>query len=657
MNGNSLLLCYSDMKKRSLVGLLLFLLAFHSKAQDTCVETKDIYSEEKAHATARFNFLESGDPRFSYDMKYCRMDLRVNPSKAYISGSITMHFNTDMGGYYELGFNMFSGLNIDSAVYHGKQISTYKASSDRLFANLPSILPANTLDSITLYFQGVPSSSMGGFMVGQHAGIPILWTLSEPYASKDWWPCKQSLDDKIDSTDIFITCPKENLAGSIGLLVSSVSNDSEVTHHWKSNYPIVTYLIGITVSQYEEFTTYAKTISGDSFPVLSYVYQEDLSSALSTSATLLKMIANYTNLFGDYPFAKEKYGHAQFNRGGGMEHQTMSFIHDFNFPLVSHELAHQWFGDKLTCGSWKDIWLNEGFANYCEGLSEEFINGKQSFQNFLMKDQARVLSQPDGSVYVDDTTRVNRIFDSRLTYCKGGMLLHMLRYLLGDSLFFKGIKNYLNDTSLAYRFSRTEHLKQHLESVSGLDLSYFFKTWFYGQGYPFYSLIWKQRDHVVSIRLGQTTSHKSVPYYLMPLEVLFQGDGRDTLIKLDADSLSILKDIELPFAVKSVVLDPNRWVLARYKVANEDSLIPKPLKVVPNPAQKLITIKLNNQPLLPTAKVTVVDMLGKEASVQIVSMNADDLRLNIETLAQGVYQLLITDGAEAYKCKLMVLRP
>ena len=166
-----------------------------------------------------------------------------------------------------------------------------------------------------------------------------------------------------------------------------------------------------------------------------------------------------------------------------MEHQTNSFIVSPNENLMAHELAHQWFGDKITCGSWQDIWLNEGFATYLSYFYFE-KGDPAGHLNRLKNLSNAITSVPGGSVWVEDTTNVGRIFSSRLSYNKGAYLVHMLRWVLGDTSFFRGVRQYMNDPKLAYGFAITEDLKRNLEQVSGKDLTEFFNDWFKGQGHP-----------------------------------------------------------------------------------------------------------------------------------------------------------------------------
>ena len=254
--------------------------------------------------------------------------------------------------------------------------------------------------------------------------------------------------------------------------------------------------------------------------VQNYVYPEDSLAATDDTPMLIAQMQLYSNLFGEYPFANEQYGHAQFNYGGGMEHQTMSFMGGFSFELMAHELAHQWFGDKVTCGSWEDLWLNEGFATYLSGLCYEHL-APEKWLPFKYSQRDNITSRPDGSVRVQDTTSIQRLFSGRLTYAKGGFLVHMLRWVCGDDAFYAGCRNYLSDPALQYGSARTPQLKAHLEAASGMDLTEFFADWYVGEGYPIYKIRWSQNmDNTVTVEVNQTTSHPSVPFFEMPIPML-----------------------------------------------------------------------------------------------------------------------------------------
>ena len=284
------------------------------------------------------------------------------------------------------------------------------------------------------------------------------------------------------------------------------------------------------MTQYARYTQHVP-FNGDTLEVVNYVYPVDSASSVALTANVVPMIQVYDTLFGIYPFQQEKYGHAQFGWGGGMEHQTMTFVSSFGFELIAHELAHQWFGDKITCGSWTDIWLNEGFATYLSGLCYEHL-APAWWKRFRQVRVENIVSQPGGSVFCTDTTNVNRIFDSRLSYAKGAMILHQLRWILGDSAFFTGLNNYLCDASLSYGFARTSNLKSHLENTSGQDLTWYFNDWFTGEGFPYYHIKWSQTGNEVTYNVSQTQSNPSVNFFSMFIPVQFKNATHDTILRV-----------------------------------------------------------------------------------------------------------------------------
>ena len=225
-------------------------------------------------------------------------------------------------------------------------------------------LHVGSKDSLSIYYKGTPvGGGFGSFVQSIHNGVPVIWTLSEPYGAKDWWPCRNGLDDKADSIDIYITHPSKYKASSNGVPEAEVQQGSTTISHYKHRYPIASYLVAFSVTNFSTFTDYA-AIGNKNVPVISYVYPEDSAYFHSNVNSVMNGLSLYSNRFTPYPFLTERYGQTQFGFGGGMEHQTNSFVINAEENLVTHELAHQWFGDKVTCGSWQDIWLNEGFATF-----------------------------------------------------------------------------------------------------------------------------------------------------------------------------------------------------------------------------------------------------------------------------------------------------
>lgn len=246
-----------------------------------------------------------------------------------------------------------------------------------------------------------------------------------------------------------------------------------------------------------------------------------------------------------------------------MEHQTMTSTTTFNENIITHELSHQWFGDKITCGSWHDIWLNEGFATYCEALYAEQKYGFAQYRQAIRSDSLVALASREAILNVD-TSNVNVLFNHATTYAKGGLVLHMLRHVLGDSVFFRGMYAYANDTALAYRNAVTADFRRVMETVSGKDLAYFFNEWMYQTGYPHYQVSGSASPTAGGVSYNFTI-HQALPdaapsIFVMPIDlVLHMADG-DTLVTVWDDSVSKTFTFNLPAAPISVALDPDGWI-------------------------------------------------------------------------------------------------
>lgn len=639
------------MKNKKLFQTTLILLAFifcgtNLFAQYGSIPYKDEYfiqKMESGNLAKQFNFQPLSVTQ-EYDLKYHRFEWTIDPTQYYIEGYVMSYFEPVVGGFQQITFQLSTSLSVLSVSYHGNSIAFSHMSPDQLQINLPAIVPINQLDSIEIHYQGTPpSNGFGSFEQSWHNGTGIVWTLSEPYGAKDWWPCKQDLNDKIDSIDVFVTTNQAYKAASNGVLVSTYVNGTNKTYHWKHRYPIAAYLIAIAVTNYAEYSDFVPVSGSSPIEVLNYVYPEDLNNAQSQTPDIIEILSFYNQKFGLYPFADEKYGHAQFGWGGGMEHQTMSFMGGFSYSLMAHELAHQWFGDKVTCGSWKDIWLNEGFATYLTGLTDEFLGTPQDWEDWKTSQISHITSQPDGSVWCDDTTNVSRIFSSRLSYAKGSMLLHMLRWITTDTVFFHACQNYLNDPMLEYGYATTGNLKQHLEALSNIDLTEFFNDWFYGQGYPSYHISSIVDGNNLNLIVSQTTSDTSVPFFEMPIPVLVSGQGQDSLLVLNHTYSGQSFQLTLPFEAEQVEFDPDHWIISAnntydFTVGIPESGLENRVQIYPNPAQDKLYFSSGQM----IRRVQIFDQSGK--LVRTREINNSNFSENISELANGLYFVLIQNN-------------
>ncbi|HKK87818.1 MAG TPA: M1 family aminopeptidase [Saprospiraceae bacterium] len=634
--------------------LMASLLCAQDLEEHICKESNHMMLHEAKRAQNLMAFQSSQETE-NYDIKYHRLEWSVDPAEKYIEGSVTTYF-VPKEGMEEIYFDLKSNMIVREVLHKGEAL-TYGFEGDELLrVQLNTMLPEGALDSLSIIYEGVPTAEgFGSFETSSHQGIPVLWTLSEPYGARDWWPCKQSLNDKIDSIDIFVTTPEQYKVGTNGLLVGEKTINGLTTYHWKHRYAIPAYLISLAVTNYEEFTDYVELDNGDSIPVLNYVYPEDLSLAEEELENTVEIMKLFNELFGTYPFADEKYGHAQFGWGGGMEHQTMSSMGSFSYALQAHELAHQWFGNKVTCGSWEDIWLNEGFATYLTALTYEFNLSDEPWFG-LWKQQAIdfITSNDGGAVRVNDTTNVGRIFSSRLSYRKGAYLLHMLRWMMGDEHFFQACRNFLNDPTLAFGYAKTADLQRHLENTSGLDLSAFFSDWYIGEGYPSYDIVWERNADGIQLEIAQATSHPSVEFFEMRLPILVEGTEKDSLLVLDHNTNGQRFNVYLDFNPVKLVFDPDLWILSRDNQIREglvsnDELKNRDFKVFPNPVDHVLTVEFEEA--FSNHQVQVVDDLGR--TIQEFRTTESLLRINTDSWKNGIYFLQISNGSHSIMKKLV----
>ncbi|MCB9262104.1 MAG: T9SS type A sorting domain-containing protein [Flavobacteriales bacterium] len=595
------------MKTWSLFIVLIILGSFQLSAQ-LC--KPDFYFLGENAITAKHNKKKS-DVGIDYDVVYHRLELNIDPRKSPMNGAVTTYFKPLIDNFQIIKFDLANNMSVDSVIYHNERILAFSHSNHIISILLGTPVIKGSTDSIIVHYSGNPTANADASYVLEKdrpiSDAPSVSTLSEPYGAYQWWPCKNGIYDKIDSLDMLVTVPKGNKAAGLGILISTQQpNDSQLIFHWKHRYPVATYLVAVAVTDYVEFTDWVHFVDGDSMPILNYVFPENIDDAKKYTKVVLPIMRYYDSLLGDYPFKNEKYGHAQFMRGGGMEHQTMSFMGSWSFGLIAHELAHQWFGDKITCNSWSDLWLNEGFATYFTLLAREQLQDDKSvFFSELIGSRVKAMLDIE-SVYRIDTLNRASLFSSRITYNKGAQLLRMLQWQLGDSLFFKSLRNYLSDENLSYNFARTDDLKFHLEATSRKDLTAFFNDWFYGTGNPQYEIIWKQKGKIVELAFVQTTNG-DVDFFSIPFEILLSNGHDSAYFTIEPWSNQFTTSVEIGFIADSLQFDPNLWILATATTHNQTQKSTD-VFLYPNPAKDEIIVSSFDSTL---TQLNLYDITGK----------------------------------------------
>lgn len=620
---------------------LLILTTFCSFSQSENGEFERMV-EAEMKAASSMQTIQVNPNTQNYDITYHELRFTVDPAVYNIEGEVTTTFTAleDMNSVF---FDLTDVLTVNSVTMGATSLTFTQYASEELEINFPSTITNGSSATVTINYSGAPDNDEAAFTRTTHSGTPIIFTLSEPFGARDWWPCKQDLNDKIDNIDVYITCPTGYIGVSNGLLQSETTNAGMVTRHFQHNYPIPAYLISLNVTNYVTYNIQAGlgTVQSPFFPVNNYLYPESNNSSVQSAIDQTVPIMNvFEDKFGPYPYRNEQYGHVQFGWGGGMEHATMSSMGSWQRSLIAHELGHQWFGNRVTCGTWKDIWLNEGLTEYTAGIVVEELDGAASFVGWKNSKINNITSQPGGALYLTDSEalNVNRIFSGRLSYNKGSMVTHMLRWVMGDANFYQALQNYLNDPNLSFAYAITSDFQSHVEAVHGASLNEFFNDWIYNQGYPSYDItVGNWGAGQAKIIVNQTQSHPSVSYFEMPLEIRLRDSGgtiHDVVVNNTYDGEEFI--VSVPFVVDSAEFDPNRHIISRNNnttLGNSAFELDKIVGLYPNPTSNFLQIKLPSSITLEVAEI--YNNLGQ--LVLTSSLN----RISTISLSEGVYSIKI----------------
>jgi aminopeptidase N len=615
---------------------------FSEKKCDPMMKTKA--PDRPAKSTALMN---------KYDVKFYWLDINLERTSVDISGVVTINAVVQNAPLDTFEVELVADLTIDSAKINGILCSVTHI-ADFAYIKLPAALPVGSDISAQIYYGGTPPS--GGFFSGiSHGNSPswgneVVWTLSEPFNANQWWPCKQELTDKADSSWVFVTTDNTNKVGSNGILENIVPvAGNKFRYEWKSHNPIDCYLISVAVAKYVDHTIYCHPVGmgADSLMIQNYVY--DNPSTLPYFQSIIdstaEMIELYSHLYGPYPFGNEKYGHSMAPLGGGMEHQTMTTLGSFSFALICHELGHMWWGDNVTCATWSDIWINEGFASYSEYLCRQYLHSWADAQAYMLDEHNSVMSAPDGSVYVPpaSTNDENRIFDSRLSYDKGSAIIHMIRFeMQNDTNFFNTLK------TAQVQFNKStatgDNFKAVAEAQSGVDFTDFFNQWYYGEGYPTYDIVWHQANDTLYFWSTQTTSAAITPLFKMLMEYKLNSSSGDTLIRVYQTANANNYKIHTSKTITGMEVDPDNWVIndvGSVVVGTPEITSPVYFEIAPNPCSDNLFVYLSNSEKSDRTFI-ISDITGR--TVKTLNCSSETPSVNISDLAKGIYMLKITDG-------------
>ncbi|MGD8306302.1 MAG: M1 family aminopeptidase [Ignavibacteria bacterium] len=544
----------------------LILLCNFAFAQSPVVDVsvRDKMAQEKAKHYEQLLLAEQQmtSNQEAYDVKYYSLDLIPNPATSVLNGVVEIVVEVLTPTLNQVELNFWDGMSITEIYdsnFPAAQLN-YNRSNDLLVIDLNHQYLQGEQFGIKVAYNGRPQESQYySFFFSMYDGEPMIWTISSVFGARAWWPCKDIPSDKPDSVDIHVTVPDNFIVASNGALRQTTTAGNNSIYWWHEKYPIATYLVFLSIYPYDvHYDNYLYNNDSDTMQIHFYSFPGNYDQYYQINEKVKNMISCYADLFGEYPFVDEKYGQADFLWGGGMEHQTCTSYGTWNESLFAHEIAHQWWGDMITCDNFQHIWLNEGFASYAEALWFEYAYPQFTASHYQTTYQMYL---GPGTVIVENPEFEN-IFDSGLSYNKGSWVLHMLRHIVGDGVFFNILQAYYNSPEHKYGTATTEDFQLLCEQLSGMDLGKFFHQWIYEEGYPQYFHFWDWNqtgsDYEINLEIRQEQSNY---IFWMPIDVTVTTVSGETTFVVWDSLQSQLFQLTVSSEPINIELDKDDWIL------------------------------------------------------------------------------------------------
>lgn len=535
----------------------------------------------------------------SYDALHYRLDVTLSRVSNLVSGTMTLDLAVVDPGITQV--DLFDeGLSVLAARVNGVP-RTFSVAAGKLLVPVcegGDCPPHGAGDPLQVAVDYTASPPSRGFYYYARNS----YTFAEPYDGRYWWPCYDLPNDKA-TLDVYCTAPDTNVCVSNGVLVSVTPGPPGTNlYHWQETHPIATYLVAVTVGAFWQWTQMA-----GSLPILHNVFPEDSTKAKFDFANVPAMVSVFSARWGPYAF--DKYGQVAVTPfgAGGMEHQSITTINrswvrgDRALENgVAHELAHQWWGDMVTCVDFRDIWLNEGFASYGECEWREDFYGPAAYASYVQAQMSSALNSDNNLRYALYDPPPANLFGNTI-YMKGSLVLHMLRRVLGDGAFFAGMQLY--GQRFRYGTATSRDFQHAMEDASGQPLDWFFDEWVFDKGLPTYDWTWQSapaapgwRTVVVTIRQNQTNA----PLFRMPIEFKVQRGGglADTAVTVINSALALeTLTFDVEGSVTNVVFDPRNSVYKRISQSTVDAPAEPPapghgiaMTVGPSPSRSIVRV-------------------------------------------------------------------
>jgi len=559
-----------------------------------------------------------------FDALHYHIQLTVDPTTRTIDGTVTATVAPTTPSLTIVDLDLYDNLVVTEVRENGVPTAFVHA-NDILTVTLAGTYAVGDSVELAIDYSGAPTGTnevLGGiftFNFGSHFPlnrvtmerdtVPAIYTISEPFFARTWWPCKDVVNDKATAS-LSITVPDTLVVASNGRLLGELDlGNGWKRYDWQEFYPITTYLVSLAISNYRTFSDYFHYAPAGSMEVQYFVYPQDLKDAQIDFSPTVPMLEFFSDSFGLYPFLAEKYAMAEIPGFIALEHQTCTsygsaFIRGtgaFDWA-VAHELAHQWWGDLISPDDWPEVWLNEGFATYSEALWFEHIGGFPAYRSHMSRFRFRDPRSPTGFLPFTNTLyNPPALFNVPNIYWRGAWVLNMLRHVMGDGPFFNALRAYAADPRFAYKNATTRDFQQICEQALPLSsqvpmrqLDWFFEQFVFGWSEPWYEFSWTQDDvgtgNRVEVKIRQIQQSSAV---MMPIDIRVSMATGDSTVVVWNRAREEIHSFLTTSAVQSVALDPDQWIL---RTVSEVPIISVPnISVFPNPFNGSVTIAFETQ--------------------------------------------------------------
>ena len=534
--------------------------------------------------------------------EHVKLEVRPDFRRKKLYGKVSTQFRAKIAGVSAVDFDAVE-LDIKGVKFRKTNLK-FSQAYGKLYTSLGREMKEGEKFTIDIEYSCTPRRGIFFNLPDkEYPNRPIqAWTQGESDESRFWFPSIDDPNVKVTS-EVIATVPKKFVAVSNGKLVSQKTNrDGTRTIHWSNEIPHSVYLISLVAGEFSELKD-----SYDGIPITYYVPKGREEDAKRTFANTLEMMKFFSKNIGlKYPYPKYSQVTVADFIFGGMENTSATTLTDsclldkramidYNSDeLIAHELAHQWFGDLITCRDWANAWLNEGFATYFEALYHEHHLGSNEFvykmlleaEEYVGEDRERYRRSIVTNVYEDSV----ELFDRHL-YNKAALVLHMLRFVLGDGQFWRAIRHYVHKHKM--QNVTTEDFRRAIEEATGRNLEPFFEHWFRKSGYPEFrvSYEWNESSKTAKVTVNQNqVTNGETPVFMLPVEIAITA-GKRKIHRVEIKEKQQTFLFPLNEAPSAVELDPSNWILKTLEFSRPKEMLLKILKESPAPIERIRAVQ------------------------------------------------------------------